>query len=561
MSSVPPWGVPFHGLIKGSELTLPNGQTIPCRQPSGFDFERGHTHLIEVPGTPEVVRTSEEAAEDTASGRQWLNKAMISGNQIHGVTIGNGGMLYIAPDGGRWLVSSSLHGSNSSVAVFTVTLSLFGILGGDSEQYSYTVSAPDLSAECAYHGISESSGRVRMYHAHPQGQAAVYGVFAQLSVYKEFAALAWLEISLSGPADNCIINCSLIRDAATTDGEAIQDDDFANVSEFTSYIFGSNSEADTTVDAHPDCSGSYRREITYSVSTSASGQEASVQSLPGNPAEGVQEHAQNYRDIIVGMLYSEAGNLQEVTLETLLQRTITAGPITSSSTPYILAYNIVTGAGVCEQQITQEQRGSVTVGQTASFDTMATFVVRIGAQEITRQTMSYTRSASTTYEYTRGISGEGITREGLLSTSHQCLPGGTGTSDLTTNSGWLGLAANGGRVTIDPRVYALEMTSGGWWFNSDRVASSFSPAQDSLSIRLIRLSNGLYGFVARRRNLGNNLYFYTHMNEGGTPQGPVVLEEISTSSSSAYQTNATAHGSYNPITGQAAQSFSSVCWT
>jgi len=50
--------------------------------------------------------------------------------------------------------------------------------------------------------------------------------------------------------------------------------------------------------------------------------------------------------------------------------------------------------------------------------------------------------------YTRGISGEGITREGLLSTSHHAYREAPAPADLTTNSGWAWTAATVGRVTI-----------------------------------------------------------------------------------------------------------------
>jgi len=47
-----------------------------------------------------------------------------------------------------------------------------------------------------------------------RGRRPFTGCFAQLFGLQRIAALAWLEISLSGRQITAIINCSLIRDAA-----------------------------------------------------------------------------------------------------------------------------------------------------------------------------------------------------------------------------------------------------------------------------------------------------------------------------------------------------------
>jgi hypothetical protein len=558
MSNVPPWGCPYHGLIQDSQLTLPNGDTLPCRQPNGFSFERGHTHLVEVPDAPETTRTVAELAEDAASGRQWLDRAMIAGNQVHGVFIGNGAMIYIAPDGSRWLVNASLHGQSAAVTAATVTLRRFGIIGGDLEEYSYAVAVPDLSAECAYHGVQPSVVQVRMFHAHPQGNAAVFGLFARLVNYIEFAALAWLELSLSGPANACVIGVAIVRDAATTDGLATESDDFGFVSQFTSYFVGSSVETGSASSAYPACSGSYRREINYSISADSAG---SIQQLSGNPTEGTQTARRVQQGIIIGLLYTDLGALQEVTIEAQLERIITAGALTITSTPYVLAYNFQPGDGVCVQQITQEQDGAATIQQTGTFDTTATLIVRYGGVEITRQTMQNIRTSTTTYNYAREVAGGSETGLGSLANSYQCTPGGNGTSVRAPSPGWNGLVANAGETGMDSRVYALEIFSRGWWFNSDRASQDFTPAQDTQAIRLIRLSNGLYSFVMIRRDRGETQYQYTYLPEAGTPGGQVVLEEMTALSDSLQSTNPVPHGSYNPITGQAARAFNPVCWT
>jgi len=75
------------------------------------------------------------------------------------------------------------------------------------------------------------------------------------------------------------------------------------------------------------------------------GQEASVQSLRATQREGARACPKYYRDDYRGIctrrLAISGGHTRNPAA-----KTITAGPITSSSTPYIRAYNIVTGAGV-----------------------------------------------------------------------------------------------------------------------------------------------------------------------------------------------------------------------
>jgi len=554
MSNVPPWGCPYHGLIQDNQLTLPNGDTLPCRQPNGFSFERGHTHLVQVPDAPETTRTIDELAEDTASGRQWLDQALISGNQIHGVYIGNGAMIYIAPDGSRWLVNASLHGSNAGTTASTVTLRRFGIIGGEPEEYTYAVPVPDLSAESAYHGVQPSVVQVRMFHAHPQGKAAVFGLFAKLVNYIEYAALAWLELSLSGPADDCLIGIALIRDAATTDGVLAELDDFGSVSQFTRWLVADSVETGSPASAYPACSDSYRRDITYSISSDSAG---SIQQISGILTSGAQVARRVQQGIIIGLLYTEMGTLQEVTVEAQLERVITGGALTITSTPYVLAYNFTPGDGVCVQQITQEQNGEATVQQSGTFEYTTTLVVRYGGQEITRQSLKDITNSTSTFNYTRSASGEPTVALGSRTSSHQSIPGASGTSSIEPGPGWSSLISGSVRGGMDSRIYALEISAIAFWASS----SNGEVVQGGQTIRLIRLSNGLYSFVMIRRAVGEFLSRYTYLADAGTPSGPVVLEELTTFSSSSQSTNPVPHGSYNPITGQAVRAFNPVCWT
>lgn len=72
--TAPVWGCPYHGLVRGWQLTLPNGRTITNRF---FADDAIGSVLVRVPGVPGVVRTPDEVASDTALGYQWRNAAAL----------------------------------------------------------------------------------------------------------------------------------------------------------------------------------------------------------------------------------------------------------------------------------------------------------------------------------------------------------------------------------------------------------------------------------------------------------------------------------------------------
>lgn len=98
-------GNPYHGLVQGGSMTLPNATVKAYPQPdASWPDQAGAAHLLRRPGIPAVSRTPAQAADDTARGWQWRNVAMLSGGrqQLYGRDLG--GWVYIAPDGSRWLL-------------------------------------------------------------------------------------------------------------------------------------------------------------------------------------------------------------------------------------------------------------------------------------------------------------------------------------------------------------------------------------------------------------------------------------------------------------------------
>jgi hypothetical protein len=75
------WGHPYHGPVQSSQLTLPNASTMSYLQPSSAD-----SWAITLTGVPAVIRSESEQIQDEASGFQWLQKVVISGEipQVYG---------------------------------------------------------------------------------------------------------------------------------------------------------------------------------------------------------------------------------------------------------------------------------------------------------------------------------------------------------------------------------------------------------------------------------------------------------------------------------------------
>ena len=113
---------PWHGLIKGSVVQLPNGMTKPYDQPINSQrsaFGPGDTHLIVVPGVTPI--TNEEFALTPPGGRYWAGKALLSGNTLYNRQLD--GWIYQALDGSRWRVNLAQRtiGDSSSSIRFSIT--------------------------------------------------------------------------------------------------------------------------------------------------------------------------------------------------------------------------------------------------------------------------------------------------------------------------------------------------------------------------------------------------------------------------------------------------------
>lgn len=97
-----PFGCPYHGLVTGGEVELPNGQTRSYPQPSGGIPFAGRSLLLAPPWAP----GGEQSSEDAAAGREWQDYALIAGDScsIHGQDLGYNCWLWAESEGRVWRV-------------------------------------------------------------------------------------------------------------------------------------------------------------------------------------------------------------------------------------------------------------------------------------------------------------------------------------------------------------------------------------------------------------------------------------------------------------------------
>lgn len=121
-------GDPWHGLVKGGVIELPNSGTKAL---AGETPVSGDCFLVQVPGQPAVTTS----AEDAAQGMEWTNYGLLYGSQhiLYGVALNELSWLYIAPDNSVWRVQYA-NGSGD------LTFTRFGLLGEDPAAVTQTIS-------------------------------------------------------------------------------------------------------------------------------------------------------------------------------------------------------------------------------------------------------------------------------------------------------------------------------------------------------------------------------------------------------------------------------------
>lgn len=360
--AAPPWGVPWHGMLKDGKVELPNGETVPMRQPSG-----GDTHLIDF-GAPEPATTTEQADQ----GMEWKNKAIISNDQIHGVRIGAGSWIYRAPDGSNWLVETTLNGARDITTEVELKLTLFGVFGASKIEHIYSLPLPSTASESGYWGLY---GQVsfHMQSCHPSGSAAVFGMLSGSYKYP----LAWLELTLTGAAADCDASISIIRTAAQTAGVKSESGVIPSSEQASSGKFYEASvDFKWVPGSYPGgCTGTYTAEINLDEVA-----ERTPNSFPVSYQEYTLDFIRTYTGIIIALNYDDSGSIVETNLSTSMTVTGSSSAPSISTTAGSKTWDVYPNHAdqACALENGRAEPWSLTATQSATITHAVTMDVTVG---------------------------------------------------------------------------------------------------------------------------------------------------------------------------------------
>lgn len=194
----PIWGCPWHGLIKGGELTTDAEHVIEFPQPDGFmPVDQGFTSMIALAGAPDV-----EHVEPDEKGRQFMRKAILGAGQVHGIKLPPGAWIYESAPGVNWLVTCNLHNARLSDrgTLFNaqITVERFGV-AGEQQRRTFNFTWPSWPP---FTGGSSERSVWRLAAASPVGNRAAF-LAHQRFIYnhaqlEHVVPIALVELTLTG---------------------------------------------------------------------------------------------------------------------------------------------------------------------------------------------------------------------------------------------------------------------------------------------------------------------------------------------------------------------------
>lgn len=564
------FGCPYHGLVQGGELLLPNEETISYPQPEmrTYPYTCGETHLIAIPGAPGAQRSEEQQAEDSAQGWQWLDKAILAGGrqQLHGTNVN--GWVYVDPNGDRWRVVHPFTGAVFDItAPYSANLSLhrFGVFGGEPATHSRPMSLSDWGQSTPDLGTL-SNVRLRLESVSSDGTAAIIMIYvdapgSSLPFYR--APLGFLLLEISGAAETATVSLSVLRTRAQTVGE-VQNDTTSTPAFYYNCLVHDYSTNE--VGGFPDCTGyldrinaasdggweywgAFEDEDTLPAITCPSavtGQLSPRESLEA--VAGTYTQTSSYQRLL-GMCFDAEDNIIEMAQEvewesitTLPQPTVQASGEHVVRLPHASAGSAACNYG--EPEVIQDDRAWV-VSRTVSSTEIMTYRLRVGAQSME---VTGTITASRYQEWSADAEGfdqsqsESVSFSGAGYTEHLNFAPAVGDTPIFrqgTSQGGIGMTpgASGTGFGAEDNVY--------WYL--DQRTYQWGP---------IRWSNNMLGIAARNFPISDparRLYFGALSPEGSETGSPIDV----LGSDEAQPV----YGSYNPITGEMAWGHTTpVCW-
>lgn len=220
------FGCPWHGPIQDGQLTLPNDESMPYRQPAGNDDgdRAGDTLLQRMPWAQSIS----PSPEDVEAGRQWTDYALLCGGrkQLHGQELS--GWIYAAPDGTPWWIDVSSLYSRSITSGFAATWRArpFGRIGKGATWRSFEVLLPDTGQS-----TPSLTGTLSAYlhDITPDGSKAIFEILLRPSsspggsINRVFPVGYWL-LTLSGqPGEDLVADLSVLVTRAEALGSVSDD--------------------------------------------------------------------------------------------------------------------------------------------------------------------------------------------------------------------------------------------------------------------------------------------------------------------------------------------------
>lgn len=541
------WGRPWHGLVEGGTLTLPNGATMAHPYPG--DAGDADVLAFRLPGTPAVVRSPEQAAADAAAGRQWLDYALISGRydrQLYGQRIGgNGTWLFAAPDGSRWLATLAgvpdTHDLTMPWATH-LTLDRFGEIGGAAEQHTVAVTLTDWQQELPGVGYtltyagSVTSADVAVEDVDTGGGRVILSIALDTSDAIDRRPLGFILLSLSGlPGVDATANMSVLKSRVETLG-TITWDEAGTTSDRMKYQPGSVVTLDEDTGGLPTCDG-YRLTVT--------------EAAPGTfePTDPFFEPA--YREIdrsatwafsdrIIGMAFSATGD--PVALLLSAQTTMTeyvplpgyfaSGGSVSSMREYLGPFQDGSGCFI-SPPVTTGSLWSV-LRRISTYAATSTMSLTFGSGDAVTIALSYTRHQEEYFHYGPDAPSHDDTRSDTFSLQ--------GTAHAVTGLGVTGLVAEG------PLLGFVAYSEPADAFAADMKASPGVGCDQT----------GFWNAVVVRYSAtAAELATYHTGGDGWQYWGGVSPQRTDTAPSSGHKP----YGSAHPVTGDLARARAApVCW-
>lgn len=189
------FGCPWHGLVSGGVLTLPNSSTKAWVNPTFHS----NTDVVRQSSPPSV---SNDAA-DTAAGREWRNYALVTGlNRVfYGKSLGPYRWVYVPSAGNALLMRIALvscTGNSSGGAIsLTIGVKRMAFDGTTDTERTFTASLSNIGQ--GQWAVSDLS----ITHSFPATEVLVHaqsetGAKALLEIIKDSMPIGFIEATITG---------------------------------------------------------------------------------------------------------------------------------------------------------------------------------------------------------------------------------------------------------------------------------------------------------------------------------------------------------------------------